>query len=229
MFYFCWSFAILCKCSGEVNFISFYLFQLTSSSAIKDVKKGVHKLSKKLYPDRQSIRLEPKGKTLKDEDSLSSLGIKNGGKLYVKDLGPQIGWITVFLAEYAGPLVIYLWFYQRPWIFYGDTSNSPPMQHVVHLAAGCWSFHYAKRILETLFVHRFSHATMPILNLFKNCSYYWLFTAYVAYHVNHPLYTSPNILQVYVGLAAFVVSYFFASKVCLFLLILKYILYSMKL
>ena len=39
------------------------------------------------------------------------------------------------------------------------------------LAAICWSFHYIKRILESIFVHRFSHATMPIQNLFKvSCS-----------------------------------------------------------
>lgn len=35
------------------------------------------------------------------------------------------------------------------------------------LAAACWSFHYAKRLLETVFVHRFSHATMPIMNIFR--------------------------------------------------------------
>lgn len=45
---------------------------------------------------------------------------------------------------------------------------------------------------------------MPIANLFKNCSYYWGFTAYVAYHVNHPLYTSPGAAQVYGFLAVFV-------------------------
>ena len=35
------------------------------------------------------------------------------------------------------------------------------------IAMVCWTLHYAKRILETLFVHRFSHNTMPITNLFK--------------------------------------------------------------
>ena len=30
--------------------------------------------------------------------------------------------------------------------------------------------HYAKRLLETIFVHRFSNATMPIMNLFKERS-----------------------------------------------------------
>lgn len=77
------------------------------------------------------------------------------------------------------------------------------------IAAACWTIHYAKRLLETIFVHRFSHATMPIRNLFKNCIYYWGFAGYVAYHVNHPLFTSPCMTQVYFGLGAFLVNFKF--------------------
>lgn len=35
------------------------------------------------------------------------------------------------------------------------------------LACMCHSFHYVKRILETVFVHRISHGTMPLRNIFK--------------------------------------------------------------
>lgn len=176
---------------------------VSSTFTVKDIKKEVHKAKSQLYPDRQAVRLEVKGKILKDSDDVKSLGLKNGDTVYIKDLGPQIGWSTVFMAEYAGPLFVYLIFYYRPWIFYGAEAANQPYSYVAHLAALCYIVHYTKRVLETLFVHRFSHATMPIMNLFKNCSYYWGFTAYVAYHVNHPLFTPPNCLQVLIGLGAF--------------------------
>ncbi|XP_059471807.1 probable very-long-chain enoyl-CoA reductase art-1 [Neocloeon triangulifer] len=176
---------------------------LAPSTTIKDIKEQIYRKKKSLYPDRQSIRLEVRGSSLKESEPISSFGLKNGAKLYLKDLGPQIGWKTVFLAEYAGPLFVYLWFYTRPWYFYGEAAASQPFSQCAKIAAICWSVHYAKRLLETLFVHRFSHSTMPFFNLFKNCSYYWLFTAYVSYHVNHPLFTAPSDTQMYISLGAF--------------------------
>lgn len=176
---------------------------VTGESSIKNVKEKIQQSVKKsLYPDRQALKLEAKGKTLKDEDTLNSLNIQDGSKLFLKDLGPQVSWRNVFLAEYAGPLFVYLWVYQRPWILYGTQTSSP--EQVATVAAICWSAHYAKRLFETLFIHRFSHGTMPLKNLFRNCAYYWLFALYVAYHVNHPLYTAPCTACYYIGLGGFV-------------------------
>ncbi|KAK3612308.1 hypothetical protein CHS0354_011026 [Potamilus streckersoni] len=180
--------------------------QVELKSTIADVKKQFAKQKPKYYADRQSYRVNSRGKMLKDEDTLESLGLTKGSPaLYFKDLGPQIGWTTVFLTEYAGPLVVYLIFYAQPTLIYGPSAASETKGLVVHLAAICWTFHYAKRLLETIFVHRFSHATMPILNIFKNSIYYWGFAAFVAYFVNHPLYTPPafGAVQIYGGLALF--------------------------
>lgn len=105
------------------------MFQVNEGTTIGEIKKELNRQKKAPYVERQSLRAEAKGKSLADKETIKSLGLKNGGKLYYKDLGPQIGWKTVFLAEYAGPLAVYLWIYTRPWIFYGD--DKTPMQPVV--------------------------------------------------------------------------------------------------
>ncbi|EGT55700.1 hypothetical protein CAEBREN_29552 [Caenorhabditis brenneri] len=45
---------------------------------------------------------------------------------------------------------------------------------------------------------------------YQNCSYYWGFAAFVAYFVNHPLFTPPAFgdFQMYLGLVGFVISEF---------------------
>ncbi|EJW77552.1 hypothetical protein WUBG_11540, partial [Wuchereria bancrofti] len=116
----------------------------------------------------------------------------------------------VFLLEYIGPLVIYPIFYLRPSEIYGPDASRYPMSYGVKFALVCWTFHYAKRLLETLFVHRFSNATMPLRNIFKNCGYYWVFAAFVSYFINHPLYTLPyfGFVQVATGLIGFIICEF---------------------
>lgn len=112
------------------------------------------------------------------------------------------------LREYFGPLVVYPLFFFLPHIFYPgspvkvDASDRPLVQKI---ALAYWSFHYIKRIVETYTVHKFGHATMPIFNLLKNCSYYWGFAAFVSFFVNHPLYTAPSEAQTLVAFSLAIV------------------------
>lgn len=97
--------------------------------------------------------------------------IPNGGSLDIKDLGPQAAWCTVFLTEYVGPLFIHPALYlgaSRLWRIQFEHSQ---MQR---LALALVLGHYAKRELETVFVHRFSNGTMPRFNIIKNSAHYWI-------------------------------------------------------
>ncbi|KAJ7971281.1 Very-long-chain enoyl-CoA reductase [Quillaja saponaria] len=81
----------------------------------------------------------------------------------------------------------------------GETHSERVIHPVQTYALYYWCLHYSKRILETFFVHRFSHATSPLSNVFRNCAYYWTLGSYVAYYVNHPLYTPVSDLQMKIG------------------------------
>ena len=93
--------------------------------------------------------------------------------MVVKDLGPQISWKAVFLAEYFGPILIHSLFVLFPTVFYGTAAASSGLHPIQRLCYALVLFHFGKREAETLFLHRFSHATMPLRNLFKNCAHYW--------------------------------------------------------
>lgn len=138
---------------------------------IADVKAGLAKRFPQFYPARQKITLKDSKSPLNDEVKLVDAGVADGGELLVKDLGHQISWKTVFLVEYGGPLVIHPLVYYFPEVFWGGPVYHSMLQRFVY---GMVMVHFAKRELETLFVHRFSHDTMPILNIFKNSAHYHL-------------------------------------------------------
>ena len=154
-----------------------------------------------------------------DAKRLSEYGLAADSQVDVKDLGPQVGYRLVFIAEYAGPIAIVLA------VALGALALLPaPLQALLGapgeyaaldlagalrglggapdgsaawtrgvqaLGVALWVAHFAKRELETLFVHKFSRPTMPLANLFKNCAYYWLFALAVVLPLCSARYTAP--------------------------------------
>ncbi|ORE05145.1 hypothetical protein BCV72DRAFT_209859 [Rhizopus microsporus var. microsporus] len=120
--------------------------------------------------ERQRLTTEDK-KALDASKTLNEQGLEDDCTIYFKDLGPQIGWRTVFLIEYAGPVLIHPIFYYLSKAIYGTQVAHSPMQTACYYMVMA---HFIKRELETVFVHRFSHGTMPFRNVFKNSAHYWL-------------------------------------------------------
>lgn len=168
---------------------------VSEQATVEELKLSLYKAKPHLYPARQRLTLPPpegqrKPQVLESGKRLSDYAVTGTSVITLKDLGTQIGYSTVFFWEYFGPILVYLGFYFLPEYIYPSHRTQQKGQ-VQQLACAYWTFHYVKRILETFFLHKFSHGTMPIFNLFKNCAYYWGFAAFVAYFINHPLYTAP--------------------------------------
>ncbi|MED6262503.1 hypothetical protein ATANTOWER_020682 [Ataeniobius toweri] len=69
--------------------------EVEPNATIGEIKSMFHKSHPQWYPARQSIRLDPKGKSLKDEDVLQHLPVGTTATFYFRDLGAQISWVTV--------------------------------------------------------------------------------------------------------------------------------------
>ena len=134
---------------------------------------------------------------LKPGEKLSTLGLVDQDTIVFKDLGRQISWKTVFHIEYAGPILMHALCYYAQSLIYG---KSFAHSHTQTVAFWLVVFHYLKREYETHFIHRFSNATMPFFNVFKNSAHYWMLGGlFIAYFLYHPSFTatwSDNVVNV---------------------------------
>ena len=147
---------------------------LEDGATLRSLKEGIAYLVPKLPIVRQRLTTEDKRPLVGDDKALRDLGVEKSCTLLVKDLGPQVSWRTVFVVEYLGPMIIHpLLFLIMPafWEYMGTPFTISPVQLAVF-----WMVmtHFAKREFESVFVHRFSNATMPLFNIFKNSAHYWL-------------------------------------------------------
>ncbi|KDR78648.1 hypothetical protein GALMADRAFT_223906 [Galerina marginata CBS 339.88] len=171
---------------------------IPSGATVVEVKRAIVAKYPKFKPTRQRITLKGDRKPLVDETKLSDVfDTKNDWELQVKDLGPQISWQTVFIVEYLGPILIHPLFYHFPRLWYGVDVEHSALQKYVYAFV---MLHFAKRELETLYVHRFSHDTMPWLNIFRNSGHYWIFGGiFLAVDVYRPKFSanSPYIVNTF--------------------------------
>lgn len=183
----------------------------STASTVREVNKLV---AQKIKLDINRVELRTVAADKKDvkklddgSKKLSDYGIKADTPLEVKDLGPQIGYRTVFIVEYLGPILIVLLYALRPELLYGQGASKQPWSQVAVWGLWAWLAHFIKREIETVFVHKFSRPTMPLFNIFKNSMYYWGFALFVGYVLCHPAYSAPtNMTQVYLGIALMLVS-----------------------
>lgn len=139
------------------------------------------------------------------EDSLILLYLENFSAstiVYVKDIGPQISYRFVYIVEYLGPLIIFI-------LYFINTYDRLTMTQQFCMFMS--TFHYGKRLCESIFLHQFSHDTMPIKNLFKNCAYYWGYYGVICgYFLFRKGYTEPTWFPV---LRYFFILFFFSAEV----------------
>jgi len=113
--------------------------------------------------------------------TLADYGLDKNTTILIKDLGPQIGWRFTYIIEYLGPLLLTIYFFLKLGF---DKSN--PTQVFGFIMS---TFHYGKRLLESIYVHQFSNNTMPLKNLFINCTYYWFIFGvvcnYTLFNINY--------------------------------------------
>ncbi|KAK6498916.1 3-oxo-5a-steroid 4- dehydrogenase [Arthrobotrys musiformis] len=184
---------------------------ISSDASIDDLYDAVGKLT---GYSRHRLRITKSDSShLKPSSTVtvSDSNLFDQSSLFVKDLGLQIDWQTVFVIEYLGPLLIHPLFilfrnqiygFTPPFVPWAGTPSSTPPTSTQLIICTMVILHYIKRELETLFVHRFSSATMPLSSLIRNTSYYWTMGGiYLGYFLYAPSTAEAQPLTLYAGLA----------------------------
>ncbi|KAA8648755.1 trans-2-enoyl-CoA reductase (NADPH) TSC13 [Aspergillus tanneri] len=189
---------------NELHIASDASAQAVYSSLARTSGCSIHRLRITKGSDRTVI---PNSQTTLVEQT----GLREMSVIHVKDLGPQISWRTVFIIEYLGPLLIpaLFLFPLRSLIYFNFDGPLPDPSDTQLLLCGLLSVHFLKREYETIFIHRFSNATMPARNIFKNSAHYWILAGFnIAYWVFRPdaaaSTSQPSPALLYSGLALFV-------------------------
>ncbi|KAF7540034.1 hypothetical protein G7054_g1697 [Neopestalotiopsis clavispora] len=156
---------------------------LSATATVEDAKAIIAKKVGLSDHNRVGLFDPATKKTLKDRKAV--LSTLSYSELLVKDLGPQLGWRTVFVIEYLGPLLFHPLFlavrgylYPAVYPYLKDYVPEPnafdgPLSWNQQLTFACIALHFLKREYETVFVHKFSASTMPVWNVFRNSFFYW--------------------------------------------------------
>jgi len=99
--------------------------------------------------------------------------------------------------EYIGPLILHPLVYYFPRFWYGQDVKYSELQKYVYAFV---MLHFLKREVETLFVHRFSHGTMPWFNIVKNSTHYHILSGvFLALDIYRPKFsaTSPYVVNTF--------------------------------
>ncbi|KAH0789008.1 Synaptic glycoprotein SC2 [Histomonas meleagridis] len=123
-----------------------------------------------LKANRINITFQVNGKRIPIDQSTLISEIPSD-EFLIRDFGPQFSYKGVFILEYIGPFFI--------WPLTKIFLKSSPSMYLT-IASLMWTFHFTKRLFETVMVHVFSHPTMPIFNLYKNCTFYWGFAIMIS-------------------------------------------------
>ncbi|KAJ2788793.1 3-oxo-5a-steroid 4- dehydrogenase [Coemansia helicoidea] len=105
-----------------------FVVEVPDAATVGDLKRAIAAQVKALSPERQRLTVGADKAALADGDSLGKYDLADGATVLVKDLGPQIGWQTVFYIEYAGPIALHYLIYNFQSLVYGQTFEHSALQ-----------------------------------------------------------------------------------------------------